>query len=185
MAHIDDDSFHISVDTPEGVTVNQEHHVASLENTGGPSLYSLLVDNSSYEVHVEEREGSYRVLLLGQVYDVRIEEEGARLIARAQRPRLPADDEELVIKSPIPGLIFDVTVEEGQGVSQGDILVIVEAMKMENELRAPREGKVQAIHIGPGDSVDKGTPLVTLSPSGSPVSPPPSPPPWPCGPGSS
>ena len=46
---------------------------------------------------------------------------------------------------------------------EGHILLIVEAMKMENELRAPRDGGVQTIHVGPGDSVDKGTPLVTLS----------------------
>ena len=163
VALVNDDSFRISVDAPDGVTVNQEQHVASMENIGGPSLYSLIVDNSSYEVHVEEREGGYRVLLLGQVYDVHIEEEGARLIASARRTLLPSEDEELVIKSPIPGLIFDVTVEEGQRVTEGDILVIVEAMKMENELRAPRAGIVQAIHTGPGDSVDKGTALITLS----------------------
>jgi biotin carboxyl carrier protein len=163
VALVNEDSFHISVDAPDGVTVNQAQHVASMENIGGPSLYSLIVDNSSYEVHVEEREGGYRVLLLGQVYDVHIEEEGAQLIASARRSLLPSEDEELVVKSPIPGLIFDVTVEEGQEVAAGDILVIVEAMKMENELRAPRGGIVQAIHAGPGDSVDKGTPLLTLS----------------------
>lgn len=163
VALINDSSFHINVDSPEGVTVNEEQHAASMENIGGPSLYSLIVDNSSYEVHVEEREGCYRVLLLGQVYDVRLEEEGAPVIARVQRPRLPAEDEELVIKSPIPGLIFDVPVEPGQLVEDGDILVIVEAMKMENELRAPRDGVIQATHVGPGDSVDKGAPLVTLS----------------------
>jgi biotin carboxyl carrier protein len=163
VALVNEDSFHISVDAPDGVTVNQEQHVASMENIGGPSLYSLIVDNTSYEVHVEEREGGYRVLLLGQVYDVHIEEEGARLIASARRSLLPSEDEELVIRSPIPGLIFDVTVQEGQQVSEGDILLIVEAMKMENELRAPRDGVVQATHVAPGDRVDKGTPLVTLS----------------------
>lgn len=163
VAVVNDESFRINLDNPETIIVNEEPHEASIESTGGPSLYSLIVDNSSYEVHVEEREGSYRVLLLGQLYQVRVEEEGALLLTKARQAREPAEDEQVIIKSPIPGLIFDVTVREGQQVAQGDILVIVEAMKMENELRAPRDGKVHATHVGPGDSVDKGTPLVTLS----------------------
>jgi len=163
VAVVNDESFHINLDNPELIIVNEEQHEASIESTGGPSLYSLIVDNSSYEVHVEEREGSYRVLLLGQLYLVHLEEEGALLLAKAQRARQPAEDEEVIIKSPIPGLIFDITVTQGQQVAQGEILVIVEAMKMENELRAPRDGEVEAIHVAPGDSVQKGTPLVTLS----------------------
>jgi biotin carboxyl carrier protein len=163
VAVVNDDSFRINLDNPQLLLVNEEPHKASIEGTGGPSLYSLIVDNSSYEVHVEEREGSYRVLLLGQLYDVRVEEEGAFLLSKAQQARPPAEDEEIIIKSPIPGLIFDVTVTEGQQVAQGDILVIVEAMKMENELRAPRESVVQTIHVRPGDNVDKGTLLITLS----------------------
>ncbi|MDH4208372.1 MAG: biotin/lipoyl-binding protein [Anaerolineae bacterium] len=163
VAVVNDESFRINLDDPELLLVNEEPHEASIEGTGAPSLYSLIVDNSSYEVHVEEREGSYRVLLLGQLYDVHVEEEGAFLLTKAQRPGPPVEDEEVSIKSPIPGLIFDVTVAEGQQVAQGDILVIVEAMKMENELRASRDGTVQAIHVGPGDSVDKGTLLVTLT----------------------
>jgi biotin carboxyl carrier protein len=163
VAVVNDESFHINLDNPELIIVNEEQHEASIESTGGPSLYSLIVDNSSYEVHVEEREGSYRVLLLGQLYHVHLEEEGVLLLAKAQRARQPAEDEEVIIKSPIPGLIFDITVTQGQQVAQGEILVIVEAMKMENELRAPRDGEVQAVHVAPGDSVQKGTPLVTLS----------------------
>ena len=126
-------------------------------------MYSLIVDNSSYEVHVEEREGGYRVLLLGQLYDVRVEDEGAHRMGAARKERQPSGDEDVIIKSPIPGLIFDVPVKEGQEVGQGDILVIVEAMKMENELRAPRDAVVQKKHIAPGDSVDKGAPLITLA----------------------
>ena len=111
---------------------------------------------------MEEREGSYRVLLLGQVYDVQVEDEGTRRVTRARKAR-QAEEGEDVIRSPIPGLIFDVPAMEGQEVKKGDILVIVEAMKMENELRAPRDATVKATFVAPGDAVDKGTPLVTLS----------------------
>jgi biotin carboxyl carrier protein len=163
VASVEGETFHIGLDDPEEIIVDDHHYAASIESTGGPSLYSLIVDNSSYEVHVEEREGSYRVLLLGQRYDVRVEDEGTRRVAKARRARQPQEGEELAIKSPIPGLIFDVPVEEGQQVKQGEILVIVEAMKMENELRAPRDGTVRKKHVAPGDSVDKGVLLITLS----------------------
>lgn len=163
VVSLEGESFEIDLQKPEEIIIDGQPYTASLESTGGPSLYSLIVDNSSYEVHVEEREGSYRVLLLGERYDVRVEDEGTRRVARARKAARPADEAVIVIKSPIPGLIFDVLVTEGQPVEQGDILVIVEAMKMENELRAPREGVVKATFVVPGDSVDKGQPLITLS----------------------
>jgi biotin carboxyl carrier protein len=92
-----------------------------------------------------------------------VEDEGTRRAARARRMRKPTEEEYFLVRSPIPGLIFDVPAAEGQEVKQGEILVIVEAMKMENELRAPRDGVVKATFVVPGDSVDKGAPLVTLS----------------------
>ena len=163
IASAGDETFRIRLESAEGIIVDEERHAASIESTGGPAVYSLIVDNSSYEVHVEEREGGYRVLLLGQLYDVRVEDEGAHRMGAARKERQPSGDEDVIIKSPIPGLIFDVPVKEGQEVGQGDILVIVEAMKMENELRAPRDAVVQKKHIAPGDSVDKGAPLITLA----------------------
>jgi biotin carboxyl carrier protein len=163
VASVDGETFHIGFDDAHEIVVDEQHHSASIESTGGPSLYSLIVDNSSYEVHVEERESTYRVLLLGQLYEVHVEDEGTRRAAKARREHKAAADDVVVIRSPIPGLIFDVPATQGQEVKQGDILVIVEAMKMENELRAPRDGLVKATFVSPGDNVDKGTPLVTLA----------------------
>lgn len=163
VVSVGDESFDIQLPKPEEIVVNEECHVVSIESAGGPSLYSLILDNSSYELYVEERNGSYRVLLLGEVYTVQVEDEASRLAAKARPGRTFLEEEDTVIRSPIPGLIFDVPVTEGQEVEVGDILVIVEAMKMENELRAPRPGTVQATHVGPGDSVAKGQVLVTIA----------------------
>ena len=68
------------------------------------------------------------------------------------------------VKAPMPGLVVRVEVSEGQVVEIGEGLVVVEAMKMENELRALHKGVVEAVHVRAGDRVEKGTPLVTLSP---------------------
>jgi biotin carboxyl carrier protein len=67
-----------------------------------------------------------------------------------------------VISAPMPGLIVRIEVTVGQEVAAGTGVVVVEAMKMENELRAHGRGVVEQIHVAAGDRVEKGTPLVTL-----------------------
>ncbi|PYP09034.1 MAG: hypothetical protein DMD59_10365 [Gemmatimonadetes bacterium] len=62
----------------------------------------------------------------------------------------------------MPGLVVRVEVREGQVVEVGEGLVVVEAMKMENELRASSRGVVEQIHVSPGQRVEKGAPLVTI-----------------------
>jgi biotin carboxyl carrier protein len=66
------------------------------------------------------------------------------------------------ISTAMPGVIVRVLVEPGQAVSEGDPVIVVEAMKMENELRAPRTGCIDAIHVAPGQAVEAGALLVTV-----------------------
>lgn len=67
-----------------------------------------------------------------------------------------------VISAPMPGTIVSVEVQPGKNVKKGDVLVILEAMKMENEIMAPHDAVVAGIHVNKGDSVNSGTPLVSL-----------------------
>lgn len=71
-----------------------------------------------------------------------------------------------LITAPIPGKVVALRVSIGDTVEQGQPVVVLEAMKMENELEAERAGRVAAIHVGPGDTVDKGTVLVELEEDG-------------------
>ncbi len=70
-----------------------------------------------------------------------------------------------VVKAPMPGMILRLQVEQGQWVKVGSGLVVLEAMKMENEIRAPQDGVVTRIYVEPGSVVEKGAPLVELGPS--------------------
>ena len=70
------------------------------------------------------------------------------------------------MRSPMPGVIVAVAVFEGDAVRQGDKVIILESMKMENELRAPRDGIVSRINISKGDSVEKDQVLVVISEPG-------------------
>src|SRR5205809_97683 len=67
------------------------------------------------------------------------------------------------VRAPMPGVVVRIEVVEGQQVDAGAGLVVVEAMKMENELRAPRSGMVQTVHVAVGQAVEKGASLVTLA----------------------
>ncbi|MCW8132268.1 MAG: biotin/lipoyl-binding protein [Planctomycetota bacterium] len=70
----------------------------------------------------------------------------------------------LAINSPIPGLIKSVKVKAGDDVAEGQTVVVLEAMKMENEIPAPRAGTVQSVDVQPGQTVAAGLLLVTLAP---------------------
>jgi len=142
---------------------------ADMKNIGDVSLYSLLLDHKSYELFIESCEGEedgasfgaerFRVLLRGQSYEVRVQSERPK--PASQRGWAPPVGE-IIIKAPIPGLVVEVPVSVGQSVAEQEVVLILESMKMENELRAPRAGVVRAIHVAAGDTADLGQPLITL-----------------------
>jgi biotin carboxyl carrier protein len=119
------------------------------------------LNNESHEALVEERQDAIGVLLRGQFYPVQVEDERARRLAQASRG-FTAPSGELAIKSPMPGLIVAVRVSPGQEVKKGEALVILESMKMENELKAPRDGKIGAVRVEARQAVDQGQTLVTI-----------------------
>ena len=66
------------------------------------------------------------------------------------------------VETPMPGVIIEVSVREGQSVKAGDKVAILEAMKMENEIGATKDGVIAAIHVSKGASVNEGDPIVTI-----------------------
>ncbi len=118
-----------------------------------------------------------RITVNGTAYDVQVEELGgtsapaapvatavtapAPTTAPVAQAASPAGEGE-PIKSPMPGTIVDVKVSQGQSVKEGDVLVVLEAMKMENEIKAPKAGTVTSVAVAKGASVESGTLLVTV-----------------------
>lgn len=113
---------------------------------------------------------AYSVKVDGQVYDVEVGPQGqltsvapaANAQAAAPAPAAPAGNSETV-PAPLAGNIFKVNVQSGAQVAEGDVLLILEAMKMETEVRAARGGIVQDLHVKEGDSVTVGAPLLSLA----------------------
>lgn len=126
----------------------------------GRTNYSLIVENRSFEIEVDNTEDEYRVLVDGRNYHVHLVDE------RRMRPGSAQSGIELQgrqkISVPMPGKVIAVLVSEGDKVEKGQELVIVEAMKMENEVRSPISGEVKEIKVKPGEAVEGGAALVVV-----------------------
>jgi biotin carboxyl carrier protein len=119
----------------------------------------------------------YRVNVNGTDYEIELEvmEPGAAPAPKKAAPKAEAPKAEAApaasaasagagaIKSPMPGTILSVNVSVGDSVKKGQVLMILEAMKMENEIMAPADGKVTAVYVANGASVESGTPLCELA----------------------
>jgi biotin carboxyl carrier protein len=160
-ATVKDQTFTIEITPEEIVRIGDRTHRVDLQSIDADVLYSLLIDNNSYEMLIEEQEGEYRVLLVGELYTVQVEDDFRRQMAR-HRPGKAKPSGRTAVKAPMPGLVVDVLVSEGQDVSTGDILLILESMKMENEVRAPCDGQVNRVQVSPSETVEKEQILVVL-----------------------
>jgi biotin carboxyl carrier protein len=126
-----------------------------------PGLYSLLIGGRSYEIDLLKVEDALMVLVDGQPFRVEIQEERERrLRAAAGKADLKAGKR--VVAAPMPGKVVRVLVRPGDAVRPGEGLVVVEAMKMENELRAPLAGTVKEIRVEEGRAVSGGEVLVVI-----------------------
>ncbi len=111
----------------------------------------------------------FRVNVNGNEYDITVEEIDATSAKAAPAPKAapkaapvtaPAGGE--TVKSPMPGTILKVNVTNGAAVKKGDVLMILEAMKMENEIMAPCDGKVTSVTVAQGATVESGAVLCTI-----------------------
>jgi biotin carboxyl carrier protein len=162
LTTIGDKTYIIEINQDDEVIIDGERRALDMRPIDD-ELYSLLLDNRSFEVLVEEAgDGEYRVLINGVAYYVQVADERARRLAQAAGAFAPTSGE-IVIKSPMPGLIVAVPVTEGQRVSKGQVVVVLESMKMENELKAPREGVVSAVKVQPRQAVEQNQVLIVLS----------------------
>ncbi|MFQ5571145.1 MAG: biotin/lipoyl-containing protein [Rhodothermales bacterium] len=144
----------------KGHLLVDEEPVAYTFDAVSEGYYSLLIEGQSLPVVIESvSDGMLRVTMNGRQVNVRLKDEKALLLERFGLNET-ANAAELAVHAPMPGLVLSVMVEPGQQVQEGDGLVVLEAMKMENELRAQADGIVKALHVSPGDAVGKNALLL-------------------------
>jgi biotin carboxyl carrier protein len=146
---LDGTTYKIIVDG-NSVLVNGQPFVVGLEED------RVLVDGTPYNVTLEEDQ----VVVGGIAYDLAVKGlEGEKGSPRAAAKAVAAAG---AVTAIMPGKIIRVLVTEGAKVAEGDVICILEAMKMENELKAPKDGVVQALHIEPGQDVEMGAVLAEI-----------------------
>lgn len=139
--------------------------------------YKFTINGNSYEVAVNSVEGKTASVNVNGM-DYQVELENAPAAAPVAVPKAPVAEQPAVqspapaaapagagekVPSPLPGVIIEVSVKEGQAVKAGQKVAVIEAMKMENEIAAPKDGTVTAIHVNKGDSVLEGADIVTIA----------------------
>ena len=142
--------------------------------------YKLKINGNDYAVTVNEVDGSVaEVEVNGTPFKVEFEKPikkaaapvakpaaksaaPAAVAAPVAKPAAPAGGAGTTVSSPLPGVILDVCVKEGDAVKRGQTVMVLEAMKMENAIEATADGTVTAIKVGKGDSVLEGAPLVII-----------------------
>jgi pyruvate carboxylase subunit B len=146
-----------------GVTIGGETLEAHLAELEGTPVRLITIGNEVHRVVVRrgESRGRYTLWVDGFRYEVEALDERTRAIRDLSGASAAASGP-TPLKAPMPGLVVRVSVQSGDVVVAGQGLVVMEAMKMENELRASSPGRVKSVHVRPGTAVDKGTLLIEL-----------------------
>ena len=158
VVKIDQNSnFHSS----EEVQLGRKKYQVRISEIGDDGhIKSITINNKIYPVEIEKRKDGFpnRVLLNGIPYEVEIE----RVESTRYNPPKKKQSVSGKVQSPLPGQIIAILVDEGMQVRKGQILVILESMKMENEISAPKNGTIKNVGVRRGDSVMKGHVIIEI-----------------------
>jgi len=125
-----------------------------------PGIYSILIEDASFEVRVEPDATGLRITIGGREYVARIRD--PRQWRRNRGAAVEAEGSQRVI-APMPGKVVRVLVKAGETVEAGKGILVVEAMKMQNEVRSPKSGKIERILVKEGQAVSAGEALAVVS----------------------
>ncbi|MBO0933466.1 biotin/lipoyl-containing protein [Fibrella aquatilis] len=147
--------------TPAGITLNEQPYAWDLSKLAHSQFHILKNDRSfSVEVlSVEAATKTVRLKINGHIQEVQVKDRFDLLLEKMGMSNA-AVGKVNNIKAPMPGLIVGISIQPGDVVAKGDIVLILEAMKMENAIKAPGDGTVKAIKIQKGDRVEKGQVLI-------------------------
>ncbi|MFQ6045212.1 MAG: biotin/lipoyl-containing protein [Gemmatimonadales bacterium] len=160
-------TFEVTVDGRE-VAIDGRRIEARLGGVPGAPLRHLWIGDESHLLALTSLtpDGEHQVVQLGgERWQVLVEDERSRTL-RKMTGRGTGRSGAAAVRAPMPGLVIRVEVEEGQAVKSGQGVVVLEAMKMENEIAASGSGVVSAVRVAPGDAVEKGAVLVEVSDEG-------------------
>ena len=158
---IDEREYIVDIIDEHHVSVDGEVYQVDFMPVGDQPVYSLVVNGQSVDAHVYPNEDTWQVLFRGSLYTANVEDEREKRLRAALAGRV-AEHEDFHLKAPMPGMVVSIPVADGQLVEKGNVLVILESMKMQNELRSPRDGKVVRLRVKVGDRVEQKETMLSV-----------------------
>ena len=122
----------------------------------------VIVDGQEFEVEVEVENGKWLATVEGRTFEIEIPDSGP--VVKKRRAAGGKKKKSGTVSANIPGKIVTIEVEVGQEVKEGQVILILEAMKMQNEIQAPVNGKVVSVNCEEGQSIEANVPLVVIEP---------------------
>jgi biotin carboxyl carrier protein len=165
QAQLGERTVDVSVAEEEGggLLVSVDGHARRVDACAlGERAWSLVLDGAAYLIDIEGEGGELSVHVGDHAVPVRIVDARRQLLAQVTGSRGQKSGP-FAVRSPMPGKVVKVLVEPGAAVKAGQGLVVVEAMKMENEMRAPRDGTVAEVAVREGQAVEAGETLASLA----------------------
>jgi biotin carboxyl carrier protein len=156
-----EDSIDVSLVSPGVYEVRiggQVHRVDAFRHDYG--TVNLIVDTESYSVQLDQRESEVRVHIRDSVFSLEILDE-KRLRMRRAAGKFTIEGRQ-TLTTPMPGKIVKVLRKVGDAVKEGEAVLVVEAMKMENDIRSPKDGKVEEVFVQEGQAVEGNAKLATV-----------------------
>jgi len=158
---VDNKEYLVEIIDEKHIIINGKTYEVDFESVSGQPVYSLIVDGKSHESYVQQEDDNWQVLLRGRLYPVTVEDEREKRL-RAAAGGGVAESGEFHLKAPMPGLVVAIPVEEGQEIKKGQVILILESMKMQNELKSPRDGTIGRIRVKTGESVEQKQTLLSV-----------------------
>ncbi len=161
IAEIEGTEYVIEIISESQVMINEKPHKIDFQALRQHTSFSLLMDGKSYETNIYQDNGDWEICLRGRRFHIQVEDERERSLRKAAG-KTSVQKGKISLQAPMPGLVIDIPVSVGDEVKDGQVLLILESMKMQNELTAPRDGKVSRIHVNVNDNVDRKQTLLIL-----------------------
>ncbi len=161
-----DQEYELEVEEHDGryrVRLGDSWHPVELERLGDTARYSMLLDHRPVDAFAEESPHGYHVVIGSTTFAITAPGQGrGRRAGGPEELAATTDTGEWVLTSPMSGVVQEIMVQPGDEVEANQVVAVVEAMKMQNDLRARRAGTVKAVYVTVGQRVDQGAPLLVL-----------------------
>jgi biotin carboxyl carrier protein len=161
VTNVNGKDFLINILDDHHVNIDGQTYEIDFISIANQPVFSLIISGKSFEAYVYPGEEDYQVLLQGRSFSVKVEDEREKRL-RVAGGSTVSESLEFHLKSPMPGMVVSLPVAEGQPVIKGQVLVILESMKMQNELKSPRDGTLVRVRVKPGDNVEQRQPLLSV-----------------------